>query len=76
MASNPAEAVRINQLSPVLAAKELGRVEARLEAQQPKKVSDAPPPQTDLSGSDGAPPEGLSDDLDTARLRQRSNLER
>lgn len=64
MAENAAEAVRINNLPPILAAKELGRIEASLEAVAPKKVSSAPPPQTDISGSDDSVTSGLRDDMD------------
>lgn len=81
LAENAAEAIRINNLPPILAAKELGRIEASLDAVAPKKVSDAPPPDTELSGADTAP-EGLSDDLDIdewmkrrrAQLKERGKL--
>lgn len=64
LAENPAEAIRINQLPEVLAAKELGRIEATFDAVAPKKVSEAPPPQTDLSGGDAEEPGSLRDDMD------------
>ena len=82
LAENASEALRINSLPPILAAKELGKIEASLDALKPKKASDAPPPETDISGSDTNPPEGLSDDLDVdtwmerrrAQLRERGKL--
>jgi len=45
LGSNPSEALRIANLSPLLQAKELGKIEAKLIDSPPvKKVSAAPPP--------------------------------
>jgi len=52
LANNPAEAKRIAALNPVKAAVELGKVEAKLSAPAPKKVSKAPPPPANV-GSGG-----------------------
>lgn len=56
LAKNPSEAVRIAQMSPLNAARELGRLEMRL-APQPKRNSNAPPPIDPVNGS-GTPPAG------------------
>lgn len=72
LAENAAEAVRINNLPPVLAAKELGRIEATFDAVQPKKASNAPQPQTELSGGEPAPT-ALSDDMDIDEWMRRRN---
>lgn len=46
LGSNPKEAERISRLSPILQAKEIGRIEAKLAAEPPKptKTSSAPAP--------------------------------
>jgi len=46
LGSNPKEADRISQLSPVLQIKEIGKIEARIEDKPPtpKKTTTAPPP--------------------------------
>lgn len=63
LAENPDDALRINALPPNLAARELGKIEARFELTAPKKVSDAPTPLSDLSGAD-SPSTELRDDMD------------
>lgn len=53
---NPKEAARISALSPVLQAKEIGRVEAKLAESPPtKKTSNAPPPITPVTPKGGTP---------------------
>lgn len=50
LGSNPKEADRISRLSPILQAKEIGKIEARLiEAPPSKKVSSAPAPITPVT---------------------------
>ena len=44
LGKNPQEAVRLSSLPPTLAARELGKLEARLVASPPKIASTAPPP--------------------------------
>lgn len=51
LGSNPAEAARIANMSDFAAAREIGRLEARLSAPPPKKTTKAPPPINPLSGS-------------------------
>lgn len=55
LGKNPDEAKRISRLSPIAAARELGRLEAELTP-KPKKISNAPPPVETVgsarSGSD------------------------
>lgn len=54
LANDLAEADRIAKLSPVLAARELVNLEARLELPQPKKISDAPDPIRPIGGNEPA----------------------
>lgn len=54
LASNRAEAKRLSELPPVEAAREIGRLEARLTTPQPKSETAAPPPPRPVSGR-GAP---------------------
>lgn len=44
LGKNPQEAVRLSSLPPLIAARELGKLEARLVANPPKIASTAPPP--------------------------------
>lgn len=57
LGSNPKEAERISRLSPILQAKEIGKIEAKVAAEPPKqKTSSAPPPiQPVAARSTGAP---------------------
>ena len=57
LGSNPAEASRISKLSPLLQAKEIGRIEAALAASPPvKRTTSAPPPISPVTPtSNGAP---------------------
>ncbi len=72
LAQNPEAADRLNNLPPVQAARELGRIEFQIETAAPKTVSDAPAPMTDLGGGD-SPAQGLSDDLDIDEWMRRRN---
>jgi hypothetical protein len=54
LAKNPALAAQLNSLSPRDAAREIGRLEAKVSLPQPKKQTQAPPPITPPSG--GASP--------------------
>lgn len=53
IAKNPDIAAKINALNPVLAAKEIGRLEANLAVKpQAKKISSAPPPIKPIKGKE------------------------
>lgn len=54
LGKNPEEALRIARLPPVHASLEIGRLEARISAPQPKTVTQAPPPIRPLSGGSGS----------------------
>lgn len=54
LAKNPEEAERISKLSPLAAAREIGRIEARLEEKPVKKTTSAPPPAKTVSGNSTA----------------------
>ena len=50
LGANPKEAERISRLSPILQAKEIGKIEAQLAANPPvKKTSNAPAPISPVS---------------------------
>lgn len=73
LGSNPKEADRISQLSPILQAKEIGKIEAKLTAEPPKakKTSNAPAPIAPIHGKGGNSPsidttDPRSDSLSTA----------
>lgn len=53
LGQNPDEAMSISQLSPVAAARAIGRIEAKLSVpgQPPKRTTKAPPPVTTLQSS-------------------------
>ena len=57
LGSNPTEAARISKLSPLLQAKEIGRIEASLAAAPPvKRTTSAPPPIKPVTpASNGTP---------------------
>ena len=63
LAQNPDRFAEINAQDAITVARELTKVEATFEMAAAKKASDAPPPQTELSGGDEAPT-GLRDDMD------------
>lgn len=48
---NPQEAARIAQLSPIAAAREIGKIEAKIALTPPRKTTKAPPPISALSGA-------------------------
>lgn len=56
LGKNPSESERISRLSPVQAAREIGRLEASLSMPSPKLTSSAPPPIKSISGG-GEPPQ-------------------
>ena len=61
--ANPDEAERISKLSPLAAARELAKMEAKLPALESKKASGAPPPPKQVKGSAESPvknPEQMS----------------
>lgn len=69
LAKHPDVAQRLNELTPVQAAREIGRLEAQLaqpktETPTPKRTTSAPPPITPVRGSNGQfskAPEQMSD---------------
>ena len=60
LGSNLDEAKRLSQLDLPNAARELGRIEARLESPIPKTVTNAPPPPKTIKGG-GTPKKSLSE---------------
>lgn len=73
LGKNPTEARQIAQFSPAAAAKAIGRIEARIEAQQ-KQQSKAPPPPRTVGGSSKAVA-GLRDDLPVDEWLKQRNKE-
>lgn len=86
LAKNPEEAKRICSLSPLAAARELGKIEARLtskaspEKQETKKITKAPKPIEPVGGSKGSVAKSIDDpDLSQAeyeKLRAKQMKER
>lgn len=75
LAKNPAEAQRLNGLSPRQVDREIGRLEERLSRPVPPPVSKAPPPLKPLTGSGAATkPEAQMTDAEwlAARRSQRT----
>jgi hypothetical protein len=69
LGKNPAEAQRIAKLSPFLQAKELGKLEAKLEsAPAPVKTSNAPPPINPIRNATAGT--GFVDTTDPKSLKQ------
>ena len=57
LGSNPKEAERISRLTPIMQAKEIGKLEARLMADPPvKKTTNAPAPISPVSGKGSSSP--------------------
>ena len=89
LGSNPKEAERISRLAPIVQAKEIGRIEAKLAAEPPsaKKTSSAPAPispvtpsskgQSSFDTTDPRAIKSMSDSewIEAERQRQRKNLE-
>lgn len=55
LAKNPQKAAELNAMSPRDAAREIGRLEAKVSLPQPRKQTQAPKPITPLNGGSGAP---------------------
>ena len=70
LGSNPAEAARISKLSPLLQAKEIGKIEAALVAAPPvKRTTSAPPPISPVTpSSSGTPAYDTTDPRSTATM--------
>lgn len=70
LGSHPEEAAKLSRLSPLAAARELGRVESTLSAPPKKTVTQAPNPPPTLKGSNSAPPDiaGLAKKDDASDL--------
>lgn len=73
LGKNPQEAIRIASLNPADCAREIGKLEAKLESQS-KKTSSAPPPPKPVHGGAKATT-GLRDDLSTEEWLRRRNEE-
>lgn len=73
LAKNPEHAARIEGMGPVAAARELARVELALGDAQGKKLSDAPPPMSDVEDGPTADPDDLSDTLSVEEWMRRRN---
>lgn len=56
LGTNPTEAMRIAGLSPMAAARELGRIEARLSMPAPKTTTSAPEPVAPIGAGESTPP--------------------
>lgn len=72
LGKNPDIAEKIAMLPPKAAARELGKIEARLaferEKAKPEKVSKAPPPPPKVEGADGALPKVSTTDPESDKL--------
>jgi hypothetical protein len=51
LAKNPSKVAELNRMSPLAAAKEIGRLESRLSLPKPKTTTSAPPPVAPIRGS-------------------------
>jgi len=58
LAQNPKLAARLNAMSPVDAAREVGRIEGKVSLPKPKTATSATPPLSSVKGS-ASPPRGL-----------------
>jgi hypothetical protein len=67
LAKNPRLAAELNAMSPRDAAREIGRLEAKVSLPQPKKQTQAPPPLKALTG-------GASPPTDMAKLAQSEDI--
>ncbi len=70
LGTNPAEAARISKLSPLLQAKEIGKIEATLASAPPvKRTTSAPPPLSPVTpSSSGTPAYDTTDPRSTATM--------
>jgi hypothetical protein len=68
LGKNPGEAARIAKLSPFLQAKELGRLEAKLPQEAPKKTSSAPEPITPVNARGSQPVYDTTDPRSTKQM--------
>jgi len=75
LGKNPSEAERIARLTPLAAAREIGRLESRFAATAPKKVSTAPPPPKTISGQ-GAQEERTPDQMSYSEYKAWRNGQR
>lgn len=56
LGKNPKIAEKLSYMPPIVAATELGKIEARLEKQKGNSVSNAPPPAPKIEGADSSRP--------------------
>jgi hypothetical protein len=74
LGSNPKEADRISRLSPLLQAREIGKIEAKLSAQPPqKKTTSAPEPIRPVTARTSNP--GVTDTTDPRSVQTMSTSE-
>jgi hypothetical protein len=71
LAKNPEEAERLSTLSPLAAAREIGRIEARLETRAVKKTTSAPPPPKTINGGKTVSNIPSDEDSDAEWMRKR-----
>jgi hypothetical protein len=57
LAKNPDRLAEINRMPPTAAAREIGRLEARIRTPKPKARTNAPPPPKPQRGSGGSTPQ-------------------
>ena len=75
LGSNPKEADRISRLAPLLQAREIGKLEAKLASDPPvKKVSSAPTPITPIRGGKAGTP-AVYDTTDPRSIKSMSTSE-
>ena len=67
LGKNPAVAVQLSRMAPVDAARELGRIEARIATPQPKTQTNAPAPISPVNGR-GAAPTKRSEEMSLAEF--------
>lgn len=74
LGSNPKESDRISRMSPLMQAREIGRIEAKLSAEPPqKKVTSAPDPIRPVSARNVNP--GVTDTTDPRSIQSMSTSE-
>ena len=72
LGKNPAEAMRIAQMSPLAAVREIGKLEAKLTIAAPATSSAAPKPVTPVKGSGGDKDPAVMTDAEFAAWRKKS----
>lgn len=75
LGKNPAEAARIASLPPLIQAKEIGKIEAKIASKPNPKPTGAPPPPKKV-GSGGSPPRKPESEMSRAELHAEWDRER